>query len=151
LRGKQHAFLRAASGTFTAFDGPRASITAATGINDAGQIVGWYGVGPLENNENHGFVRAANGVLTTINVNVPGSYGTTANGINNAGLIVGDFTARTASNTVSCVPRRVPLRPSTFPGRTDVDVTASGINHANQVVGWFVESHDQYHGFVTTR
>ena len=36
-------------------------------------------------------------------------------------------------------------------GRTDVEVTASRINDAKQIVGWFVESHDKYHGFMTTR
>jgi hypothetical protein len=79
--GKQHAFLRAATGALTVFAGPGASITAAIGINDAGQIVGSYGVGPVGNNENHGFLRAVNGVLTTINVNLQGSSGTTARGI----------------------------------------------------------------------
>lgn len=56
-----------------------------TGINDSGQIVGWY----TQDTSSHrlGFLRTADGQLTTIHV--PGSYDTELLSINNAGVAVG--------------------------------------------------------------
>jgi probable HAF family extracellular repeat protein len=78
------------NGVFTRINVPGSFATLANGINDAGQIVGYYFVGgepgPFLQ---HGFV-LENGVYTTIDV--PGSIGATGiYGINNAGQIVGTF------------------------------------------------------------
>jgi len=73
-----------ASYTFTTIDVPGATFTVADGINDAGQIVGSYNIAGSD----HGYLRAANGSLITIDV-PPGNNGTGALGINNAGQIVG--------------------------------------------------------------
>jgi uncharacterized membrane protein len=54
------------------------------GINDAGQIVGFF-VGPGE----HGFLLDTGGSFTQIDV--PGARSTEAFGINDAGQIVGSF------------------------------------------------------------
>ncbi len=60
--------------------------TFATGLNDAGQVVGWYGA--FESG--HSFVRDRNGACQAI-PDVPGSTATIAFGINDAGLIVGIY------------------------------------------------------------
>ena len=66
----QHGFLLS-GGAFTSIDVPGATQTLATGINDAGQIVGQYN----DATGTHGFLLNG-GVFTTINV--PGETGTIA-------------------------------------------------------------------------
>jgi probable HAF family extracellular repeat protein len=72
------------NGIFTTFNVPGAypGTTIAEGVNDAGQIVGYY----RNSTGQHGFLDT-NGVFATIDV--PSSTATVALGINNAGEIVG--------------------------------------------------------------
>ena len=72
------------SDTFTFIDVPGATFTAAFGINDAGQIVGYDATGA----EIHGFLYSG-GSFTPIDV--PGATVTAAYGINASGQIVGDY------------------------------------------------------------
>src|SRR6516225_2219950 len=80
--------------TFNTFDDPAAfpGTTYAYGVNDTGQIVGWY-YDRSGNGGNHGFLLSG-GTYTTFNY--PGamsSHGTPvtfAYGINDLGQIVGD-------------------------------------------------------------
>src|SRR5437899_13044750 len=70
--------------------GANAAGTAATGINDTGQIVGWYedGSGGL-----HSFLYSG-GIYTTLDdplATVRPNAGTDADGINAAGQIVGNY------------------------------------------------------------
>ena len=69
---------------FTPIDPPGAEQTHATGINNNGNIVGWY----QDGSGTHGFLDV-NGSFTTLDV--PGSFSTYALGINNQGLIVGGY------------------------------------------------------------
>ena len=61
--------------------------SCATGINGAGQIVGWYGGGIY----GRGFVYI-NGKMQDLGdlASAPGSFHTFANGINDSGWIVGE-------------------------------------------------------------
>ena len=72
--------------TFTTIDVPGIYDTQAFGINDAGQIVGYYEpyVGPL-----HGLLLDVDGSYTTLDV--PGAIETDAVGINASGQIVGYY------------------------------------------------------------
>src|SRR5437660_12842098 len=75
--------------------GANAAGTAANGINDTGQIVGWYedGSGGL-----HSFLYSG-GIYTTLDDPLATSgpnAGTEADGINGAGQIVGHYRAGTA-------------------------------------------------------
>ena len=69
----------------TTLDVPGAILTQANGINDSGQIVGYYYDAA---SYQHGFL-LDQGSYTTLDV--PGSYGTYAHGINAAGQIVGYY------------------------------------------------------------
>ena len=72
-------------GSYTRISVPgRLTITDAQGINNAGQIVGYYG----DDSGLHGFLLSG-GSYTRIDV--PGSFRTFAYGINNAGQIVGTY------------------------------------------------------------
>ena len=72
----------------TTIDFPGASGTRAYGLNNAGEIVGYYYGASPGNIAYHGFL-LADGRFTTIDY--PGSYGTEAYGINAAGHIVGVY------------------------------------------------------------
>jgi len=70
---------------FVTLTAPGGGFTAPGGINDLGQIVGFYYDG---GGNQHGFVLTA-GVYTTIDY--PGAVGTACSGINNNGQIVGSY------------------------------------------------------------
>jgi probable HAF family extracellular repeat protein len=82
-----HGFLDV-GGTITTLDDPLATNpigTTATGINDLGQVVGWYNNG----SGYHGFLyNPTTGTYTTINHRGDGTF---AYDINDAGRIVGNF------------------------------------------------------------
>jgi probable HAF family extracellular repeat protein len=73
---------------FTPFDAPNSSLTAASGINDVGQIVG-----TLKDTSTaqvkHAFLRSMDG--TIVSIDPTGATSAIANGINNAGQVVGSF------------------------------------------------------------
>src|SRR5262245_33834058 len=84
--GKSHGRSYVLNGsTFTPFDVPGSSTTAAQDINAAGTIVGGY----QANGIGHGFVRERD-VYTTLDV--PAAASTTAYGISDDGTVVGAFT-----------------------------------------------------------
>ena len=111
--------------SFIQIDVPGAMSTAASGINDAGQIVGSINFG------SHGFIDSG-GSFTQIDV--PGANFTQANGVNDAGQIVGLFIDATGRlrgflDTGGVFTQiDVPGSESTFP---------FGINDAGQIVGFF--------------
>jgi probable HAF family extracellular repeat protein len=123
-------------GSFTTIDVPGAPNTNAQGINDSGQIVGYFwGFGPAA----QGFVFTG-GNFTTFNV--PGAVYTLPNGINNSGQIVGSFF------DASGVAHGFVYTGGSFttidvPGATGT--VANGINNSGQIVGFFGA-----HGFVYT-
>jgi probable HAF family extracellular repeat protein len=74
-------------GTYTALDDPLATNgTYATGINNVGQIVGYYG----NTSGTHGFV-FSDGTYTTLDDPLATNNGTYATGINDSGQMVGYY------------------------------------------------------------
>jgi len=85
--GTDHAFLRTARGAFISFDAPGATAgTDATGINAAGEIVGYFVAPGLKA---HGYLRTSGSAFTTIDP--PSAKEARAYQINAAGKIVGEF------------------------------------------------------------
>jgi probable HAF family extracellular repeat protein len=82
--GKVYGFLYD-GGSYTTLNVPGSIQTIASGINNAGQVVGLYAD---SSNRNHGYLYSG-GAYTTLNV--PGSIDTEARGINNSGQIVGYY------------------------------------------------------------
>jgi len=74
-------------GTFTTIDVPGALFTSASGINNDGQVVGFY-ITDDEEGESHGFL-LDEGTFTTIDV--PDGESTIAWGINDRLQIVGFY------------------------------------------------------------
>jgi probable HAF family extracellular repeat protein len=128
-----HGFLYS-GGSFTTIDVPNATGTNVSGINDAGQIVGTYGLF-------HGFLYSG-GSFSTIDVpNV--SAGTNARGINNAGQIVGTYFGGPHGFLYSGGSFATIDVPNAFPGSS----SASGINDAGQIVGDYTDASGR-HGFL---
>lgn len=79
--------LRAAAPAFTIIDAPGAGSTTtggstgtgASGINNAGQMVGWF----ADARGDHGFMRAPSGKM--IIIDMPGATDTRLNGVNDRG------------------------------------------------------------------
>jgi probable HAF family extracellular repeat protein len=124
--------------TFTAIDVPGASFpgTDAFGINNAGQIVGYFN----DIRGSHGFLDTGGRFAT---IDVPGPEATSANGINNAGQIVGLFSRNTSTH--GFVDTNGSFTPIDVPGKNFT--VANGINDAGQIVGEFADENFDYHGF----
>ena len=122
-------FVRAADGTFTHFP------QFASGINDAGQVVGGAG------SPQQGFIRDPDGTVTLIGAAATGIAGATDvafNGINNKGQIVGQ--SSDDDGNVTSFLRNADGTFTTFvasgPGIHPVgDTLGYGINDAGQIVG----------------
>jgi uncharacterized membrane protein len=88
LDGSTNSFIRYANGTFQPIYVPGSTYTEVLGMNDLGQVVGFY----AEGNEQYGFIWTSSGITT---LNVPGAVDTDPSGINDAGIIVGSYTDST--------------------------------------------------------
>ena len=72
--------------SITSFNVPDAFLgTTALSINDRGEVTGYYNA----HSQQRGFIRDAQGTLTTFDV--PGSGGTAAESINNRGEVTGNY------------------------------------------------------------
>ena len=155
-----HGFVRDANGVFTTFDAPGAGTdpglgTTAWSINPGGVIAGDFSVASNEPPFGlavHGFVRAANGAITTFDV--PGAPITTVNNINPEGVITGRYIdasivvhgyVRTPEGTITTfdVPGAgTGAGQGTFPGLVDC------INPAGAITGNYVDASNANHGFA---
>jgi hypothetical protein len=103
--------------------GPKKEATQALGINNAGEIVGFYDdAGGIQ----HGYVDVS-GVFTSFDP--AGSLGTTINGINDLGQIVGFFIDAN-DNTIGFVGT-----PTTTPIPAALPLFATGLG-ATGLFGW---------------
>ena len=164
-----HGFVRAANGTITTFDAPGAGTgpgspkgfpgvgTIPVSINTAGDIAGTYtdasGVA-------HGFVRAANGTITTFDA--PGAgpgtgtiRGTVGGSINDTGNIAGMYSdasdvfhglVRAANGTITTFDA-----PGVGAGMGLLQGTGGfSINSVGAVTGAYTDASAVVHGFVLT-
>ena len=147
--------ISATAQTIITFDPPGSVLTEALAINNAGTIAGVY----LDaSNRAHGFVRAADGTITTFDV--PGEGTLNGQGVNSAysinpkGEITGFYTddayvyhgylrARDGSFTTFDAPGA-----GTGEGQGTL---ALDINPAGVIAGQYSDSSSVYHGFVRAR
>jgi uncharacterized membrane protein len=132
----------------TIFDVPGASRTLALDINQSGAIVGRY----LSAGQNHGFLRDAQGNLTTIDF--PGASFSVASSINDSGAILGWYSLPTSP----AVRHGFVFRDGVFtsfdpPGSTFTNPL--GINNRGDITGRFCTLQlclapglGSYHGFL---
>ena len=134
------------AGVFSTIDVPGAYATAPNGINNAGQVVGYYNTAP---GHEDGFLYA-NGAFATIDV--PGAVATEAIGINNAGQIVGLYVKNGISH--GFLDTGGAFSTIDLPGARYTALF--GINDGGQIVGQFGfpvdangSAHKPDHGFLT--
>jgi hypothetical protein len=162
-----HGFIRAPWGAFTTFDAPGAGTvpgvqgctescqgTIPWGINPAGEITGQY---MDANNVVHGFVRSANGAITTYDVPAAGTgpgQGTYGESINPTGEITGEY-----SDASSVWHGFIRFRDGaiiafdapgagTGPGQGTLVATFSGITPAGEITGYYFDDSNVAHGYV---
>jgi len=115
--------------------------TVPSGINDAGQIVGWYGSGVQ-----HGFLYSG-GAYTTLDDPLS-TIATFATGINDAGQIVGYY------EDSSGVDHSFLYSDGKYTAFDDpmgaAGTFANSINDRGQVVGFYIDSSGVYHGFLAS-
>ena len=126
------------NGKFSNVHYPGAKNDIATGIDDAGDIVGnYYDAG----GNSHGFLDQS-GTFTAIDF--PGARRTFVYGINNNGDIVGYYNSdRTTTHGFTMSGGVF----TSFDAPQSMDTQSYGINDAGDVVGLFVDSQGGQHGF----
>ncbi len=122
--------------------------SVASGINDAGQVVGQSRTG---NGLYHAFITGADGVGMTDLGTLGGDY-SKASGINGAGQVVGQSqTDKGQLHAFITGPNGAGMTDlGTLSGEYYSESFATGINEMGQVVGYFTSNkHNQYHAFIT--
>jgi hypothetical protein len=163
-----HGFVRSASGTTTSFDAPGAGTTEDTGyvqgtfalsINDDGVIVGYY----VDASDGyHGFVRSADGTITTINAPGAGTgtspatgypLGTRAQSVNDDGVTAGYYIDAKEVYHGFMVSASGSITTFNAPGAGTTAATgtyAVSINDNGVIVGFYSNPNDDYSGFQLT-
>jgi probable HAF family extracellular repeat protein len=128
-------------GSYTTINPSNSSGSGAYGINNAGDIVGYYCTN--SNCTIAGFLQSGGNTTT---ITVPGATSTTAWGVNNSDDVVGYYT------NASGVYGGFLWQEGQFTLLSDplgVQTYATGINDAGQIVGYYQDGNGVLHGFVT--
>jgi probable HAF family extracellular repeat protein len=145
------------NGTYTTLDDPSAEQgsgvgTVAFGINDLGQIVGYY-VGYYPSVSWKGFLYSGgtNGTYTTLpddpSAYTGGGQGAAPLAINDLGQIVGYY-IDSNGNTQAFQYSNGTYTTLAVPGASGTFTVADGINDAAQIVGYYFDSSGIEHGFL---
>jgi hypothetical protein len=124
-----------ASPTFTGINSllPANTNSQATGVNDTGEVVGFYQEGPNASPTFHGFTDIGGSITPFL---VPGSVSTQALGVNDLGEIVGDYvTGGVMHGFLDNAGTFTTLDPT---GSTAT--TINGINDRGTVVGFYMNA-----------
>jgi hypothetical protein len=123
------------------------------GINNAGTIAGYFGIGSTANPNKGYTLDPPYGQANYTNENFPGSFQTQVTGLNNTGQTVG-FWADTAGDNFGWVKSGVnfiqvvdPLTPIGAPGTTTMNQVL-GVNDNNQAAGFYTDANGATHGYV---
>jgi hypothetical protein len=163
-----HGFVRAADGTITTFDAPGAGTsennvyvqgTFALSINDDGVITGYY----VDASDGyHGFVRYADGTITTLNAPGAGTgtssltgyqLGTKALSINDDGVITGYYLDANEVYHGFMVSASGTITTFNAPGAPTTEATGTfptSINDNGVIVGYYGTAGGVVHGFQLT-
>jgi probable HAF family extracellular repeat protein len=138
---ENHGFVKS-GGSYTTIAVPGASTTSAGGINDAGDVAGYYYeiLSGGTTVRQSGFVKSMGGYRT---IDVPGATSTAALGINNSGQVAGTFTDSTGRTNGFIESGGV----FTILDNYSVGTWVYGINNLGDVVGYY-EDQGKGHGFV---
>lgn len=162
-----HGYVRAANGTITEFDvsgagtgGHRGTIPLS--INSGGIIAGIYTTGTYQNGTTfyHGFMRAANGTITTFDAPGAGTntaQGTAPSAINASGTITGTYAdssgaehgfIRDTSGTFTSFDAPGAGTSGNGIGLKSEGTIPVSIDSAGDISGVYTDVSNQHHGFV---
>jgi hypothetical protein len=145
IAGVSYGFLDT-SGSFTTIHEP-SGYGVVTGINDSGQMVGYFGDFNGTPGVNHGFVDTA-GTFTAIDVpTATGSPGTVGWSMNNLGDVVGYYSNSTGTHGFSDTNGSITA--IDVPTGTTGTTLVLGVNDAGQIAGYY-NGGGSTHGFVDT-
>jgi len=119
---------------------PKTSGQAANGVNDSGEIVGYYIVSGTTTD--HGYLKSG-GKFITIDVPFSGAVGTSAFMINNSGEIVGTWEDATTQH--GFLLNGTTYTSFDYPGA--VSTAALNVNNNGVVVGAYTDATGVTHGF----
>jgi uncharacterized membrane protein len=125
------------NGSFSTLSYPSAVQTFLEGINDSGEIVGWY----LLNGHNGAYGFSYSGGSFSP-VDPPKSIGTVVTGVSNDGRIVGYL-----AQGGSFLDSGGSYTPINYPGALPEDTFAYGVNTNGDVVGYYIDPSLHRHGF----
>jgi hypothetical protein len=143
----QHGFVRAVDGTITTFDPgngpPRLVNTATTGINDLGQVVGFYREydGNCAFVAQHGFVRDPAGAFTSLDP--PSGSDLQLVAINNDASFTGYYLNASYHGVVGTTHAQL----TTFDPPRAVNTFPSAINDRGIITGYYMDN-EGTHGFL---
>jgi uncharacterized membrane protein len=131
----QHGFVYG-GGRFAVVHIPNSNISAVTGMNDNGAVVGYYE--DADSGAVLGFIRKKGGVTA-----IDGAFPL---GVNNAGMMVGYYyDGGGVRGFVSTGTAPEDFAPIDFPGASAT--FASGVNRSGHIVGWYSDDTGT-HGFI---
>lgn len=147
--GQSHAFEFSIAGHwFRRLHIPGAVSSTATGINNRGEIVGFF---TNKRGKTFGFVITRRG--TVIEFNIPGASSTMAFGVNDFGAVVGTFMRGSGNNAKSFgfvwQPGRGVRVVNAPLGRGAT--TLNGINNAGDLVGFYTDARGNTDGLLVAR
>ncbi len=140
--------------SFRTIDNPNdLTFNQLLGINDFGQIAGYFGSGAA-GHPNKGYVIPPFSSHTFINENFPGSVQTQVTGLNNRGITVGFWSSMNNANMVNDNHGFVDVNghfriadfPTGAPGTPPVDQLL-GVNDSNVAVGFYLDAQGNTHGY----
>jgi uncharacterized membrane protein len=142
---RQHGFLYD-DGKFSSIDFPGADGTVVNGINNEGDIVGFFYGAPAGGMTTSGFIKKNDRAFRVVDVPFPGTISTSVNGINNDGDMVGTFSSNDmgVGSFVYVNRKFVELE---FPSA--IMTIALAINKRGQIAGFYIDTQGT-HGFIAT-
>jgi hypothetical protein len=140
---------RGTSYAFQTIDNPKdLTFNQLLGINDEGQIVGYFGSGAA-GHPNKGYVIPA-GSLSFVDENFPGSTQTQVTGENNRGVTVGFWSNTDNGNGMDAnfggVDVDGQFRNADYPGGHEIDQLL-GVNDSDVAVGFYTDVNGINHGY----
>jgi probable HAF family extracellular repeat protein len=149
-QGKIRCFVRHHGGNLTAFDVPNESLQYAQGINDGGEIVGYF-QDASQGGKTRGFLRHRNGNIVVFDA--PDATFTTATSINNHGHIAGQFGETSQSSQDRGFVRHQNGNFTAFDVPNALNLFVESINDGGDVVGGFQDTSQggKTRGFVRDR
>lgn len=134
----RHGFICDGSG-YTIIDLPGATATFIEGMNDLGDVAGYFDDG---SNQRKGFLKTAASVTV---IDVPGSLETYAEDVNDNGVVVGSFTVQTGIGH-SFIYEAGNITRLDYPGAAST--AARNINNNGVIVGNYIDAANVSHGFI---